>query len=254
MANRYFETTYTSAMDEASLQVGLQRHYTKIYGLMSLALLVSGAVSYGLAQYIIGQIRLGDYTLYNSLFGGFKGVIVMFLPLIAVIFMGAMAERASAGTLRILFFVTAIAFGVTDSVLFFIYPMTGIIQTFFVTSGVFAAMALYGITTKRDLSGVGRIAFIGLIGLIIASLVNILFSAFWVGYKPDAMNFAISFIGVIVFSGLIMYRNQEIKVTYAHHVAQGTEDKAATFAALGLFISFINLFRMLLYFFGGSRD
>ncbi len=249
MDNRYFDATYSTSLSEASLRVGLQRHYTKIYGLMSLALLVSGVVSFVLAQYMVA-----NPALFNTVFRGFTGIIFMFLPLVAVIFMSAMANTASAGTLRVLLFITAAAFGVTDSAIFFMYRMDAIISTFFITSGTFAALAVFGATTKRDLSGVGRIAFIGLIGLIVASLGNVLFMSFWPGYQPDAMNFAISLIGVLVFSGLIMYRNQEIKVTYAQHVAQGTEDKAAVFAALGLFISFINLFRMLLYFFGGSRD
>lgn len=227
---------------QAALQEGLQKYFTRIYGLMALSLLIAGGVAFFVAQqaYVNPAIRA-------FLFTGFTRWIVLFSPLILIMIMGGMIERASASTLGAMLFAVAIAFGVSDSVIFLIYPAKGIYQTFFVTAGSFAALSVFGMVTKRDLSGMGRIMFIGLVGLILASLGNFFF-------RSSGLDFAISLVGVVIFSGLIMWKTQELKVNYSYYAQAGLENKAAVMGALSLFISFVNLFSFLLRFMGGGRD
>lgn len=247
MNNHYTNYSQSATGVWAEAEARLGGHLAKVYALVSLALFIAGVTAYSLAQYIVTNPAFAQ-----TLFSGFTPYILMFSPLVMIMVMSGMVNRASVGTLRIMFFATAVVFGLSDSMIFLIYPMEGIIQTFFVTAGTFAALSVYGLTTKRDLTGVGKIAFIGLIGLIIASLVSFVSARFF-GFNPNALNFAISLIGVIVFAGLIMYRSQEIKTSFAYHLQQGTEERAAIFSALSLFIAFINLFHFLLRFLGGRE-
>lgn len=240
MNDRILDTTYVGS--NAALQVGLQKYFTRIYGLVALALAVSGGVAYFTAQYAVA-----NPAVLQFLFSGFTMWVVMFLPLILVMIMNGMVQSASAGALGMMLFLIAIAFGVSDSIVFLIYPSSGIYQTFFVTAGAFAALSGYGLITKRDLSGMGRILFIGLVGLILASLGNIFF-------KSSGMDFAISLIGIVIFAGLITWKTNELKVNYAYYVQAGIADKVAVLGALSLFISFINLFWFLLRFMGGNRS
>ncbi len=239
MNDRILDTTYVGS--NAALQAGLQKYFTRIYGLVALALAVSGGVAYFTAQYAIANESVRQF-----LFSGFTMWIVMFAPLILIMVMGGMIQTASTGALGFMLFLIAVSFGVSDSVIFLIYPASGIYQTFFVTAGAFAALSAYGLVTKRDLSGMGKVMFIGLIGLILASLGNLFF-------KSSGLDFAISLVGIVIFSGLIMWKTNELKVNYSYYAQNGLADKAAIMGALSLFISFLNLFMFLLRFLGNRN-
>ncbi len=239
MNDRIIDTGYVGS--QAALNEGLQKYFTRIYGLVALSLIIAGAVAYFTAQQAATNLAVAQF-----LFSGVSRWVILFSPLILIMIIGSMVERASAATLSMMLFAIAISFGLADSYIFFVYRSSAIYQTFFVTAGSFAALSAYGMITKRDLSGIGRVMFIGLIGLILASLMNFFF-------KSSGLDFAISLVGIVIFSGLIMWKTQELKVNYSYYAQAGLETKAAIMGALSLFISFINLFMFLLRFIGG-RD
>jgi uncharacterized protein len=137
--------------------------------------------------------------------------------------------------------------GVSMSVLLFRYTGASVARTFFVTAASFGALSLYGYTTKRDLSAMGKFLFMGLVGLILASLVNMFFPS-------GTMSFVISVAGVLIFSGLIAYDTQKIKEQYSASYGRDIAGKMAVFGALSLYLDFINLFQFLMSFMGQSRD
>ena len=179
----------------------------------------------------------------------------LFLPLILVelglvFFLSARVNKIQAGTATGLFIGYAALNGVTMSMIFLIYTSSSIAATFMITAGMFGAMAVYGLVTKRDLSGMGSFLFMGLIGIIIASVVNIFL-------KSSSLYWAISLIGVFVFVGLTAYDVQKIKQMGEQGIMEQGEaavKKGAIMGALALYLDFINLFLMLLRFFGGARD
>ncbi|MCW5198450.1 Bax inhibitor-1/YccA family protein [Desulfobulbus sp. F4] len=179
----------------------------------------------------------------------------LFLPLVLaelgmVWYLSARIEKIQANTASWLFFGYAFLNGLTLSVIFLIYTGASIVGTFLVTAAMFLAMSIYGMVTKRDLSGLGAFMFMGLIGIIIASIVNLFLAS-------SALHWAISLIGVIVFVGLTAYDVQKIKMTGEQDImmqGDAAVQKGAVIGALELYLDFINLFLMLLRFFGGSRD
>lgn len=179
----------------------------------------------------------------------------LFLPLMLVelglvFFLSARVNKIQAGTATGLFIGYAALNGVTMSMIFLIYTSSSIAATFMITAGMFGAMAVYGLVTKRDLSGMGSFLFMGLIGIIIASVVNIFL-------KSSSLYWAISLIGVFVFVGLTAYDVQKIKQMGEQGIMEQGEaavKKGAIMGALALYLDFINLFLMLLRFFGGARD
>ena len=179
----------------------------------------------------------------------------LFLPLILVelglvFFLSARVNKIQAGTATGLFIGYAALNGVTMSMIFLIYTSSSIAATFMITAGMFGAMAVYGLVTKRDLSGMGSFLFMGLVGIIIASIVNIFL-------QSSSLYWAISLIGVFVFVGLTAYDVQKIKNMGEQGIMEQGEaaiKKGAIMGALALYLDFINLFLMLLRFFGGARD
>lgn len=212
----------------------------KVFNLMTLGLGITGIVAYltantGLAAAIIG----------SPLF------IMLFLAELGLVFyLSARVEKIQAATASGLFIGYSVLNGLTLSVIFLAYTSTSIAGTFFITAGMFGAMALYGMVTKRDLSGLGSFLFMGLVGIIIASIVNIFLNS-------SSVHWMISVLGVLIFTGLTAYDVQRIKrIGEEGILAQGDEvvRKGAVMGALALYLDFINLFLMLLRFFGGSRD
>jgi FtsH-binding integral membrane protein len=172
---------------------------------------------------------------------------VMFAPLAFLFFgWGALMRNASAAGVQLGFFVFAAAIGVSMSSVFLIYTPFSIVQTFVVTSIAFAGLSLYGYTTKKDLSGMGTFLMMGVIGLLVAMVINIFL-------QSPAMMFAISAIGVLIFAGLTAYYTQDIKNTYVAHAAHGDQEwlnKAAIDGAMSLYLAFLNMFQFLLMFMG----
>jgi FtsH-binding integral membrane protein len=171
----------------------------------------------------------------------------MLAPLGMVFFLSARIQHIQASTAQALFWVYAALMGVSMATIFLAYTGNSIARVFFITAGTFAAMSLYGYTTKRDISGWGSFLFMGLIGIIVASLVNLFLGS-------PALQFAISVIGVLVFTGLTAYDTQQIKEMYYELDAADVATRKAIMGALSLYLNFINMFVMLLQLFGATRE
>jgi FtsH-binding integral membrane protein len=188
-------------------------------------------------------------ALLQQIFGSPLRWVVMFAPLIVVFGFGAMINRMSAAVAQIVFYVFAGLMGLSLSFIFAIYTGISIAQTFVVTAIAFAGLSLYGYTTKKDLSGFGTFLIMGVIGLVVASIVNIFLAS-------PALMFAISAIGVLIFAGLTAYDTQSIKNEYIQMAAQGDQEwlgKAAIMGALRLYLDFLNMFMFLLQFMGNRQ-
>jgi FtsH-binding integral membrane protein len=187
-----------------------------------------------------------DYTIAST-----PLYIVLFVAEIGLVwYLSARIEKIQASTASGLFFAYAVLNGLTLSVIFLIYTGASIVSTFAITAAMFLAMSIYGLVTKRDLSGLGAFMFMGLIGILIASVVNIFLAS-------SMLHWVISLIGVIVFVGLTAYDVQKIKMAGEQGIMMQGDvavQKGAIIGALTLYLDFINLFLMLLRFFGGSRD
>ncbi|SLN34409.1 Inner membrane protein YbhL [Roseovarius litorisediminis] len=236
-----FDTIRTAAGTRAAqIDEGLRTHMNKVYGTMSV-----GMVLTFLAAWAVGN----NADLFNTLFTGFTRYIVMFAPLIMVFAFGAMINRLSAAGAQLFFYAFAAVMGISISYIFVIFTDFSIAQVFLTTAIAFAGLSLWGYTTKKDISGWGSFLIMGLIGLIVASIVNIFLGS-------PAIMFAISIIGVLIFAGLTAYDTQNIKNTYLAHARHGDSEwlgKAAIMGALSLYLDFINMFMMLLNLLG-SRE
>ncbi|HOP44083.1 MAG: Bax inhibitor-1/YccA family protein [Flavobacteriales bacterium] len=215
-----------------------------VFSYMTLALVISGAMAWwfghdlALLQYLI-NFETGKQTIL--------GWVVLLAPLGLVFLMGGMVERLSGPALFAIYLVYSAVTGISLSYIFLIYAASSIATVFFITAGLFSVMAIAGYTTSTDLTKLGSILFIGLIGIIIASVVNMFLGS-------GTMDYIISILGVIIFTGLTAYDVQKLK-RMGGVVATGTEtaQKMALMGALSLYLDFINLFLMLLRLFG-RRD
>jgi FtsH-binding integral membrane protein len=173
--------------------------------------------------------------------------VIILAPLAMVFFLSFRIGKMSVAAAQTTFWVFAALLGVSLSTIFVVYTATSITQVFFITAATFGAMSLYGYTTKRDLTGLGSFLFMGLIGVIIAMLVNLFL-------QSSALGFAISVIGVLVFVGLTAYDTQKIKEQYYAGDDGTVAGRKAIMGALSLYLDFINLFLMLLRLFGQNRS
>jgi FtsH-binding integral membrane protein len=224
----------------ASFDEGLRGYMNKVYGLMSVAMLITAAMSWAVGT---------SPALVGAIFGTPLKWVVMFAPLVMVFAFGALVPRLSAAAAQLFFYVYSAAMGLSLSFIFVVYTQTSIASTFLATAAAFGGMSLYGYTTKRDLSGFGRFLMMGVIGLLVASLINIFMGS-------QAIAFAISSIGVLLFAGLTAYDTQMIKNTYLQHAQAGDQEwlgKSAVMGALQLYMDFINMFMFLLQFLGDRR-
>lgn len=224
----------------ARIDEGLRAHMNKVYGLMSVAMVVTAGVAWAVGT---------NEAMLSIVFGSPLKWVVMFAPLVMVFAFGALINRLSVAAAQLFFYVYAAAVGLSLSFIFAVYTGTSIAQTFLVTAIAFAGLSLYGYTTKKDLSGMGTFLMMGLIGLIVASIVNIFLGS-------SALAFAISVIGVLIFAGLTAYDTQNIKNTYIEHAVHGDQEwlgKAAIMGALNLYMDFINMFMFLLQFLGNRE-
>ncbi|MET0222416.1 MAG: Bax inhibitor-1/YccA family protein, partial [Tardiphaga sp.] len=188
----------------------------------------------------------GYTPLGTLLFGGMFMWVLMLAPLAMVFFLSFRINSLDAGTARLLFFVYAGILGISLATIFIAYTQASIARVFFISAAAFGALSLYGYTTKRDLSAMGAFMVMGLIGLIVASLVNIFL-------KSSGLDFAISAIGVLVFAGLTAWDTQKIKDMYDAGDDSQSAGRKAVMGALALYLDFINLFLMLLRLFGDRR-
>ncbi|MDG1530869.1 MAG: Bax inhibitor-1/YccA family protein [Paracoccaceae bacterium] len=229
-----------AAGNAAAIDEGLKAHMNKVYGTMSVGLLLTGA-----AAWAVGN----NEVMMQTLFTGMTRYIIMFAPLLMVFAFGAMINKLSAAGAQLFFYAFAAVMGVSISYIFVVFTDFSIVQTFLITAISFAGLSLYGYTTKRDISGWGSFLIMGLIGLVVAMVVNIFL-------QSPAIMFAISIIGVLIFAGLTAYDTQKIKNTYLEMAHSGDQEwlaKSAIMGALNLYLDFVNLFMFLLQFLGNRE-
>ena len=221
-------------------RAGLQTYMAQVYGWMTVGLLLTAFV----AWYAANSAAVMVLLFTNRVF--LIGLIIAQLALVIVL--SAMIQKLSAGVTTMLFMLYSALTGLTLSSIFIVYTAASIASTFVVTAGMFGAMSLFGDTTKRDFSGVGNMLFMALIGIVLASLVN-----FWL--KSEALMWAVTYIGVIVFVGLTAYDTQKLKNMGEQIDTRDTSNlrKYSILGALTLYLDFINLFLMLLRIFGNRR-
>lgn len=218
---------------------GLRVYMSNIYKYMSFALLITAVVSYFTAN---------TPALLRLIFGTPLSFVVMLAPIGYVIYFGRKIWSMSPERARNNLWIFSAIMGLSLTSIFLVYTTTSIARTFFITSATFAGMSLYGYTTKKDLSGMGQFMMMGLIGIIIASIVNIFI-------KSTGMEFMISVLGVIIFTGLTAYDVQKLKQTYDYvGVNSDMKEKVAIIGALNLYMDFINLFLMILNFAGDRKN
>ena len=222
----------------AQLDEGLRAHMNKVYGLMSVAMLITAGVAWAVGT---------NDAMVAAVFGTPFKWVAMFLPLVMVFAFSAMINRMSVAAAQLFFYAYAAAVGLSLSFIFAVYTGTSITQTFLVTSIAFAGLSLYGYTTKKDLSGMGSFLIMGVVGLIVAMLLN----AFV--FKSGVMGLAISALGVLIFAGLTAYDTQRIKSMYAYVAGTDMVGKTVIMGALSLYLDFINLFQFLLSFMGNRN-
>jgi len=236
--------------DAAALDAGLRAYMLRVYNWMASGLLVTAIVAYAIANtgaadlfYNVVRTPRGIATQPTML-----GMVAIFAPLAFVLVLSFGVNRMSKSTVQMLFWAFCAVMGASMANIFRVYVGTSVASTFVTTAGMFAAISLYGYTTKRDLTKLGSFMMMGLIGIIIASLVNM-----FVG--SGMLAFVISVLGVVIFTGLTAYDTQRTKSMYYQVAGHGElVSKAVVLAALTLYLDFINMFLFILRLFGSGRD
>lgn len=228
---------------DARLDAGLRRYMLRIYNYLASGLILSGLVAMGVVYTPLSAVfynvnELGQLQGLNIL-----GMIAVFSPLVLLFIAMFAAQRMSAAATQGFYWLFVTLQGVSLSTLLLAYTGESVVRVFFITAAAFAALSLYGYTTRRDLSAMGKFLFMGMIGIVIAAVVNIFLGS-------SLLQFVISGVGVLVFSGLIAYDTQSIKERYDEALGSDDETKLAVFSALSLYLNFINLMQFLLAFLG----
>ncbi|MCP8890379.1 Bax inhibitor-1/YccA family protein [Sphingomonas faeni] len=236
-----FGTTATGQRTEA-YDAGLRSYMLSVYNYMGSAVLLTGIVAMLFAMG--GNTSPAAQVFMN---GGPLKYVIMFSPLAIVFGMSFGQNRMSTGTMQLLFWGFAVLMGLSMSTIFLVYSGTSIAGAFFATAAGFAGLSLYGYTTKRDLSAFGSFLIIGVVGLLVASLINIFL-------QSSVMQLVISAVGVLLFAGLTAYDTQRTKALYAQVAGTDMIGKVVIMAALSLYLDFINMFMFVLRLFGSSRN
>lgn len=229
----------------ADIDQGLRAHMLRIYNYMTGGVALTGIVAFIVSQMVVtgnGQLTALGAAIYTSPLQW----VVMLAPLAMVFAISFGVHKFSFATQQIMFWIFAALMGLSLSSIFLVFTGESIVQVFFISAASFGALSLWGYTTKRDISGWGSFLFMGLIGIILAAIVNIFL-------QSGALGFAINVIGVLVFAGLTAYDTQRLKTEY--YAGAGTQllGKMAIQGALSLYLNFINLFMMLLSLLGNRE-
>jgi hypothetical protein len=230
----------------AHVDVGLRQHMLKVYNYMASGLTLTGIVAYAAGNSPAVMNLLYAQGPSGQLAPTILAWIVMLAPVGMVFFLAARIHAMRASTAQTMFWVYSALMGLSLANIFLVFTGASIARVFFITAATFAGMSLYGYTTKRDLSRFGSFLFMGLIGVLIASVVNIFLAS-------SALHFVVSVVGVLVFVGLTAYDTQEIKSIYLDSDDSEVSGKKAIMGALKLYLDFINIFVMLLQLFGERR-
>ena len=245
-----FSQPGTAARTGAAVDEGLRSYMLSVYNYMSAGVALTGITAYvvsalAVASEVGGHVALTPFgqMLYQSPLK----YVVMFAPLAFVWYLSARVYKMSVSSAQLAFWLFAAVMGLSLSSIFLVFTGQSITQVFFVTAAAFAGLSLAGYTTKKDLSGWGSFLIMGVIGILIASVVNLFL-------QSNAVQFAISVIGVLVFAGLTAYDTQRIKTGYYQLQGDATAvAKGAIMGALSLYLDFINMFMFLLQLFGSRR-
>lgn len=226
----------------AEIDEGLRGYMNKIYSLMGVAMLITAGISY-----FVGNSPAFMAAVWTAPLSW----VVMLSPLGIILVMSFGFNKLSAPVMQVMFWGLAVCLGLSASRIFVVYTDISIVQTFMVTAVAFLSLSIWGYTTKRDLSGFGTFLLMGLIGLILAMILNMFIAS-------SALMFAINVIGVLIFAGLIAFDTQRLKTEYIHFSQMGAEgaaylEKGAIMGALSLYLNFYNLFMFLLSFMGGEE-
>jgi FtsH-binding integral membrane protein len=230
--------TVQSADTQVGINVGLRNYMLRVYNYMASALALTGIVAYAFA----GYLETNRALVHSPVMW-----LIILAPFGLVMLLSFGINRLSAAAAQGIFWLYAGLMGLSMSTIFLTYTGSSIARVFFITAGTFAAMSLYGYTTKRDLSQMGSFLFMGLIGIVIASLVNMFLAS-------SALQFAICVIGVVVFVGLTAWDTQSIKEMYYEGDGSEIAAKKSVMGALRLYLDFVNLFMMLIQLLGVRRD
>jgi FtsH-binding integral membrane protein len=266
-AARPFVGAVTSA-EAAAIDAGLRAHMLRIYNYMILGLAITGVAAFGVYTLSVTgdiaeaakitrdgidiPIRLAGVNMYLTplgymIFGPLKWPIIL-APLVLVFVLSFGIERLRPGLAQFLFWFYAALVGLSLASIFIVYTQTSVVRVFFITAASFGALSLWGYTTQRDLSGLGSFLVMGLFGVIIAALVNVFLAS-------SALQWTISVIGVLVFSGLTAWDTQRLKNAYIYFAMDGaTAQRSAIVGALSLYLDFINMFTMLLQLLGQREE
>ena len=236
LPQRQVEWSAASA-DEGVFDVGLRQHMLRVYTFMMMGLGITG---------IVAAMVAATPALAALIFGTPLKWVVMLTPLAFIFVLPWRFERLSVSALQTLFWVFCGTIGLSMAAIFLVFTGVSVARMFFITAAMFAGVSLYGYTTKADLSKMESFLFMGLIGIIIAGLVNLFLAS-------SALHFAISVIGVLVFTGLTAYDTQRIRDKYAEHYGHETNTKLAVMDALSLYLNFINLFQVLMHLMGNRE-
>lgn len=246
-ASRYGSVPRT---DVGVIDEGLRAHMVRVYNYMASGLVLTAALAWGTFRLAFVETANGALELTQlgaTLFASPLLWVIVFAPLALVFFVSFRVQHMSVSAAQTTFWVFAGLMGVSLATIFARYELGSIFQVFAITAAMFGAMSLWGYTTKRDLTGVGSFLFMGLIGIVIASIVN-----WWM--QSDMIGWIVSVLGVVIFTGLTAYDTQKIKEMYYVGDDGTVAGRKAIMGALSLYLDFINLFLMLLRLFGNSRE
>jgi FtsH-binding integral membrane protein len=236
-----FNPAASVGVPRAARDAGLRSYMLSVYNYMASGVLLTGIIALLFAPY-------AQSVLINASGRGFSGLgwLIALSPLGFVFAMSFGVNRMRTSTLQLLFWAFAAVMGLSMSTIFIVYTQMSIAQTFFATAAAYAGLSLYGYTTKRDLSGLGTFLIMGVVGLLVAMLINLFL-------QSSTMHLVISAIGVLLFAGLTAYDTQRIKSMYDYVAGTEMQGKAVIMGALSLYLDFINMFQFLLSFMGDRR-
>ena len=224
--------------EAAAVDVGLRAYMLRVYNYMCVALALTGAVAFFVST---------SPTLLQAIYGTPLMWVVFLAPLGMVFFLSARIHKMSAGTAQTMFWIFAGLVGLSLASIFIVYTGASVARTFFITAGAFAGLSLVGYTTKRDLSGMRTFLFMGVIGLIIAMVVNMFLGS-------SGLQLLISVAGVLIFAALTAYDTQQIKLMYYEADSGEVATKKSIIGALKLYLDFLNMFLFLLHILGMARN
>ncbi|HEU0118322.1 MAG TPA: Bax inhibitor-1/YccA family protein [Alphaproteobacteria bacterium] len=235
MADQFFRTG-VAGIDRVNIDAGLRAFMLRVFNYMGGGLLMTGFIAFLVANTALATIIFGSPLKW----------VAMLAPLVFIMFMQIRMQTISASTLKTLFWCFCATMGLSMASIFIVFTGASIARAFFITAATFGTMSLWGYTTKKDLTSLGAFMFMGVIGLMIASVVNLFLAS-------SGLQWIVSVLGVAIFTGLTAFQVQQLKQVYSENAGTEANDKLAVFGALQLYLNFINAFQFMLELTGGMR-